>query len=47
MTYIMLSFMDLGMDVDVSASSVEEARYTILAALESQKKNGKKGAEVC
>ena len=29
------------------ATTVEEARDTILAALGSQKKNGKKGAEVC
>ena len=47
MTYIMHALKEHGMDVDVTATTVEEARDTILAALESQKKNGKKGAEVC
>ena len=47
MTYIMHALKEHGMDVDVTATTVEEARDTILAALGSQKKNGKKGAEVC
>ena len=47
MTYIMHALKEHGMDVDVTATTIEEARDTILAALESQKKNGKKGAEVC
>ena len=47
MTYIMHALKEHGMDVDVTATTVEEARDTILAALKSQKKNGKKGAEVC
>ena len=47
MTYIMHALKEHGMDVDVTATTVEEARDTILAALESQKENGKKGAEVC
>ena len=47
MTYIMHALKEHGMDVDATATTVEEARDTILAALESQKKNGKKGAEVC
>lgn len=42
MTYIMHALKEHGMDVDVTATTVEEARDTILAALESQKKNGKK-----
>lgn len=47
MTYIMHALKEHGMDVDVTATTIEEARDTILAALGSQKKNGKKGAEVC
>ena len=47
MTYIMHALKEHGMDVDVTATTVEEACDTILAALGSQKKNGKKGAEVC
>ena len=47
MTYIMHALKEHGMDVDVTATTVEEARDTILAALAKQKKNGKEGAEVC
>ena len=47
MTYIMHALKEHGMDVDMTATTVEEARDTILAALAKQKKNGKEGAEVC
>ena len=42
MTYIMHALKEHGMDVDVTATTVEEARDTILAALEVRRKTGKK-----